>query len=104
MLYLFITIITDVVGIGLLGKAKGFTEPWYLAGGLLCMLTGFVAFSFAVKTLHVGFANAAWSGLSIILVLVVGRVFFGEQLSALQYVFIVMILIGVIGLQVMEKA
>ena len=103
MAYLIITIILDVIGVGLLGKAKGISEPLYLVGGLLCMLVGFVAFSFATRTLSVGFANAAWSGLSIVLVLAVGHIFFSEELSLAQYMFMAMILVGVIGLQVMEK-
>jgi multidrug transporter EmrE-like cation transporter len=104
MFYLAVTIIADVIGVALLGKAKGLSEPWYLAAGVVCMIVGFIAFSFATKSLSVGFANAAWSGLSIVLVLLVGKLFFGEEISLPQYFFILMILMGVIGLQSMEKA
>jgi multidrug transporter EmrE-like cation transporter len=104
MPYLLITIIADVLGVALLAKAKGFSEPWYLAAGAACMLVGFIAFSFATKTLSVGIANAVWSGLSIVLLLAVSRIFFGESLSLLQVAFAAMILVGAIGLQLLEKA
>jgi multidrug transporter EmrE-like cation transporter len=104
MLYLWITILADVTGVALLGKARGLTHPWLFVAGLMCMIAGFAAFSFATKTVSVAVANTLWSGASIALVLVIGRVFMGEAMSIVQYVFLGLVLVGVVGLQIAEKS
>lgn len=104
MFYLFVTIIADVAGVTLLSQAKGFERPLHFAFGLLAMVIAFAAFSFATKTMPSGIANAVWSGLSLALVAMIGKTFFGEQINIAQYVFLALIVVGVIGLQIVHKA
>jgi small multidrug resistance pump len=104
MLYLCITILADVGGILLLSKAQGINRPLHLIAGLLAMVVAFVAFSFAAKTMSSTVANAIWSGMSIALVAVASKLVFGEQLSLVQYAFLVVIVVGVVGVQLFERA
>lgn len=102
MFYLIITILADVIGIALLGKAQGTTHPWMLIAGLASMIIGFAAFSFATQTIPVAVANALWSSVSIALVLIVGCVFFGQHMTTVRYGFLLLLLVGVVGLQLSE--
>ncbi len=104
MIYLAITIIADVIGVFLLGKAQGFEQKFYLAAGLFSMIVGFVAFSFATKSMSVAVANTLWGGLSAVLVVMCAFVFVNEKISPLQLVCLTMVIIGAIGLHYFEAA
>ena len=53
---------------------------------MLALLLGFVMFSYATRTIPAGLANAVWAGSSIVLVVLLGRIFLSETISAAQYV------------------
>ena len=44
-------VVADVTGVVLLGQAHGFERPAILAGGVLLLLLGFVAFSYATRAI-----------------------------------------------------
>jgi quaternary ammonium compound-resistance protein SugE len=98
MVFLLGTVVADVVGVGLLGKAQGLERPGYLVAGVAALLCGFVMFSFATRTMPASLANAVWAGASIVLVVVLGRVFLSESITVAQYVCLGLILAGTVGI------
>jgi multidrug transporter EmrE-like cation transporter len=104
MVFLVCTVVADVTGVVLLGKAQGLERPGHLAAGVLALLIGFVMFSFATRTVPTGLANAVWAGLSIVLVVLLGRIFLSETLSAPQYVCLGLIVIGTLGIYLLGRA
>jgi small multidrug resistance pump len=98
MVFLVVTVVADVTGVVLLGKAQGFDRPVPLVGGMLALLIGFVLFSYATRTIPASVANAVWAGASIVLVVLLGRIFLSETISAAQYVCLALILTGTVGL------
>ena len=98
MVFLVATVVADVTGVVLLGKAQGLERPGFLLAGLTALLVGFVLFSFATRTVPTGLANAGWAGASIVLVVVLGRIFLSESLTAAQYVSLGLILTGTLGI------
>jgi quaternary ammonium compound-resistance protein SugE len=92
------TVVADAVGVALLGKAQGFDRPAYLAGGALALLLGFLLFSYATRTIPASLANAVWAGGSIVLVLLLGRIFLSESISAAQYACLGLIVAGTVGI------
>lgn len=58
--------------------------------------------SAALKNLNLGTAYAVWTGIGIVGTTVLGVFLFQERLSLLQVIFIVMIVIGIIGLKLTE--
>jgi multidrug transporter EmrE-like cation transporter len=89
-----VTVVADVI---LLGNAHGLERPGQLVGGVLALLLGFVMFSYATRTIPAGLANALWAGSSIVLVLLLGRIFLDETISAPHYVCLGLILAGARG-------
>jgi len=102
--YLCFTIIADTIAVALLGKARGFEHPFYLFAGLVIMTLGFISFSFATKTISASIANALWSGMSIALIVIVSKIFLGTNVTAPQYAFLLLIVVGVVGIHLAEKA
>ena len=104
MIFLLVTVVADVTGVVLLGKAQGLERPGHLAAGILALLVGFVMFSYATKTIPAGLANAVWAGASIVLVVLLGRIFLSESITAPQYVCLVLILVGTLGIYLLGRA
>jgi multidrug transporter EmrE-like cation transporter len=103
MVFLVVTVLADVTGVVLLGRAQGFERPGPLIGGVLALLLGFVLFSFATRTIPASLANAVWAGASIVLVVLLGRVFLRETISAPQYVCLGLILAGTVGIYLLGR-
>jgi len=97
MVFLVVTVVADVTGVVLLAKAQGFERPGALIAGVLALLIGFVLFSYATRTIPASVANAVWAGASIVLVVLLGRIFLSETISAAQYVCLGLILAGTVG-------
>jgi multidrug transporter EmrE-like cation transporter len=98
MVFLVVTVVADVTGVVLLGQAHGLERPAPLVVGVLALLLGFVMFSYATRTIPTGLANAMWAGSSLVLVVLLGRIFLSDTISAAQYVCLGLILIGTLGI------
>ena len=104
MVFLVVTVMADVTGVVLLGQAHGWERPGHLLAGVLALLLGFVLFSYATRTIPAGLANAVWAGSSIVLVVLLGRIFLSETISAAQYVCLGLILAGTLGIYLLGRA
>jgi multidrug transporter EmrE-like cation transporter len=104
MVFLVATVVADVTGVVLLGKAQGLERPGHLVAGMLALLLGFVMFSYATRTVPTGLANAVWAGASLVLVVLLGRIFLSETITAPQYVCLGLILVGTLGIYLLGRA
>jgi small multidrug resistance pump len=104
MVFLVVTVVADVAGVVLLDKAQGLERPGHLIAGVLLLLFGFVMFSFAMRTMPAGVANAVWAGASIVLVLILGRIFLSETISGPQYFCLGLITAGTLGIYLLDRA
>ena len=58
----------------------------------------FVALTFALKKIDVSVAYAVWFGVGTALIAVIGILYFRETITALKFVSILLIVVGVVGL------
>ncbi len=101
---------TLLVGAGLLEivwalalKHTGrFTRFWPSAIGVTAAVVSFVMLAAALKSLPVGTAYAVWVGIGALGVAAAGMLFLGEAASPLRLGFLALILIGVVGLKLVE--
>lgn len=100
MSYLFLlgTIILESIGVALLNKSDGFGNWKYLIAGLLFFNAGMISFAMALKGLDMTIANTTWAGASILIVAIIGYVIFEERYHFTQYLYIVFVVIGLVGL------
>jgi quaternary ammonium compound-resistance protein SugE len=101
---------TVLVGAGLLEivwaialkHADGFTRFWPSAIGLAAAVVSFILLSAALKSLPVGTAYAVWVGIGALGVAITGIIAFGESASLLRMGLLALILIGIVGLKIVE--
>jgi small multidrug resistance pump len=100
--YLVLAIITEVAGTTFLKLSDGMTKvvPIILTFALYGI--SFVFLGLCLKKIDVGVSYAIWSGLGTALITVVGFMYFKEPMSALKVASIVLIIIGVIGLNLTD--
>jgi quaternary ammonium compound-resistance protein SugE len=101
---------TILVGAGLLEivwaialkYTDGFTRFWPSVIGITAALASFVMLSSALESLPVGTAYAVWVGIGALGVALAGMVALGESASPLRLGFLALILVGIIGLKLVE--
>ncbi len=96
--FLGIAIVLEVSGTILLKLSNGFEKWQWGVLSILCYSACFWMLAPAMKVIPVGIVYAIWSGVGIVAISIIGIFAFDERLSALQFAFIGMILIGAIGL------
>ncbi|SEL21523.1 quaternary ammonium compound-resistance protein SugE [Bosea lupini] len=85
-----------------LKQAGGFTRFWPSLIGIVSAIVSFVMLSLALKQLPVGTAYAVWVGIGALGVAIAGIVALGESASPARLGLLALILIGVIGLKLVE--
>lgn len=86
----------------LLKRSDGFTHLWPTIGFAISAVLSFVLLSLALKGLEVGTAYAVWTGIGAVGTVVLGILALGEDASPGKLVSIALILIGVVGLNLVE--
>ncbi len=92
----------EIVWAVALKQAGGFTRFWPSLIGIISAIISFVMLSLALKQLPVGTAYAVWVGIGALGVALAGIVALGESVSPTRLGLLALILIGVIGLKLVE--
>lgn len=103
-LFLFFAIISEILATTCLKMTNGSFKSIYLIGVSIGYILAFGFLSIAIKTIDISIAYAIWSGLGIIGITIIGILLFNESISLLKIIFIGAILIGVIGLNLLERS
>jgi len=101
--YLLIAIIAEVVGTSALKASDGFTK--WIPNVIVAIGYGlaFYFLSLVLRTIPVGVTYAIWSGLGIVLVSLVGYVYFKQPLDFPAIAGMVLIISGVIVINLFSK-
>ena len=88
----------EVAGTTALKSSAGFSR--LVPSLLVCLFYGlsFFLFALALKRIELGVAYAIWAGLGTALVATIGVLWFGEAVSTIKLVSLVLIIAGVAGL------
>ena len=81
-----------------LKQSHGITRFWPTVAFAVCALISFALLTVALRSLEVGPAYAAWTGLGAAGTAAIGMLALGEGVSVAKVVSIALILAGVIGL------
>ena len=101
-LYLALAILLEVAATAVLKLSGGLTRPALLAAALVLYGACFTILALAFRQIPVATAYAIWSGVGMVLITGIGALFFREPVSAAKLGFIGLILIGVVGLHLVE--
>lgn len=97
-LLLIAAIVLEVAGTVSMKLSQGFSKPLPSVLLFIFYAGAFVALTVVLKKIEVSVAYAIWSGLGTALIAAIGIVYFGEALTAVKIVSLVLIIVGVVGL------
>lgn len=80
-------------------KADGFSNIGWSAVTIVASLASFLLLTFGLRTLPLGTAYAAWTGIGAVGTFIVGIVLLGESYGAMRVGSAMLIVLGVIGLR-----
>ncbi len=97
-LCLAVAIVFEVAGTTSMKLAQGFTRPLPSVLMFVFYILAFVALALTLKKMDISVAYSVWSGVGTALVAAIGVFWFGESLTPIKLACIVLIVIGVVGL------
>lgn len=101
--FLGIAIIFEIIATSALKKSEQFTQ---LIPSIITIVGYFAAFyflSFAIRTIPVGIAYAVWSGVGIVLITIIGALFFKQIPDLPAIIGLALIMTGVVVINVFSK-
>lgn len=103
-IFLAIAILGEVIATSALKSSEGFTKLVPSVAVIIGYGTAFYFLSLVLKFIPIGIAYAVWSGLGVISITVLARVFHGQKLDAWGFVGMGLIVSGVLVLNLLSKA
>ena len=97
--YLVIAGVFEVIWATSLAYSQGFTKLYPSLITIGGMSVSFYLLSLATKTLPMGTAYAIWTGIGALGAVLLGIILFHEPVNLVRIVFLVLILIGIVGLK-----
>ena len=102
-LILALGIIFEVLGTICMKLANGFQKLWPSVFVFVFYLLCLVCLVFVLEKLNVSVAYAIWASLGTALIAVIGIIWFKEPVSVVKIVSILLIIVGIIGLELSDK-
>lgn len=105
MQYVFLAgaIVSEVIATSSLKLSDGFSKFWPSIIVVLGYLLSFFLLSLTLKRMGVGTAYAIWSAAGTALIVIIGIVYFKEQVTPAKVISLALIVIGVVGLNLGER-
>lgn len=101
--FLGIAIIFEIIATSALKKSEEFTKLLPSIITIIGYCGAFYCLSFAIRTIPVGIAYAIWSGVGIVLITIIGAVFFKQIPDLPAIIGLILIMIGVVVINVFSK-
>ena len=96
--YLFLAIGFEIIATSLMKVSYGFTKLLPTIGTFLGYILCFTLLSFALKKIDISIAYAIWSATGIVVLTAIGVFFFKEEINFIKIVSLLLIVLGVVGL------
>jgi small multidrug resistance pump len=102
-LQLTLAIAFEVAGTICLKLSDGMTKLFFSILVVIFYLLSFFSLSLVLKRIDVGVAYAIWSGAAVTLLAIIGFIWMNESVNTTKILSIVLIILGIIGLNLSEK-
>jgi quaternary ammonium compound-resistance protein SugE len=79
---------------------EGFSKFWPSVFTIICMIISMGLLAYAVKHLPIGTAYAIWTGIGAVGTAVLGIILFNESRELVRIFFIILIIVGIVGLKI----
>lgn len=102
-IYLAIAIVTEVIGTSALKSSAGFTRLLPSAVVIVSYAIAFYLLSLTLRSIPVGIVYAVWSGVGIVLLALIGALFFKQTLDTPALIGVGLILAGVLVINLFSQ-
>lgn len=102
-IYLAVAIVSEVIATSALRATDGFSRLWPSLIVVAGYMAAFYFLSLTLMTIPVGVAYAIWSGVGIVLIALIARVFFGQDLDFPAIAGLLLIMAGVVVINLFSK-
>lgn len=103
-LLLSVAILFETIGTAFLKASHGFTRPGISALSLGAYAVAFWVLAQVLTVVPVGVAYAIWSGAGIVLIAILGAMFFGQRLDAAALAGMALIVAGILVINLFSGA
>ena len=93
--YLFVAVISEVVGTMLLPVSENFTKPIPTIGLTIAYILAFYFLTFALKSIPIAIVYATWAGLGVFLISILGYFVYEQALQWQSILGLILIVFGV---------
>lgn len=97
--YLVLAGIFEVVWATTMKLSEGFSVLTYGIATAVGMIMSFVFLSLAIKQMPLSLAYPIWTGIGAVGSIIVGVILFHDQIPNITLVFIIMLIVGIIGIK-----
>lgn len=80
--------------------SNGFSHLWWSIETIIGLVLSFLLLALSLKRLDLSLAYPIWTGIGAVGSILVGLIFFNDQISPLTWLFIAFLIIGIIGIKV----
>lgn len=101
-LFLYCGVVLGALSLPMAKYSQGFTHIGYGVSAVFTYSMATICWVMAVRSLPLSTAYLVWMGLDVVAALILSIFLFHEVFTPMKLLFIVMIVIGCIGLNVME--
>lgn len=102
-IYLILAIIFEVSGTTFMKQSKGFSDFKYAIVMMVFYILSLSMLTLALKKIDIGVAYAIWSAVGIVLIVTIGILVFKEPVNISKILCILLIIVGVVGLNLTSK-
>jgi small multidrug resistance pump len=100
---LILAITFEVSGTTMMKLSEGFSKPFYSVGIFISYIGSLIFLTLTLQYFEVSTVYAIWSGLGISIITIIGILYFSEKVNSLKILSLILIIIGVIGLNMTRK-
>ena len=94
-LYLFVAVISEVIGTMLLPVSENFTKPIPTIGLTIAYILAFYFLTFALNSIPIAIVYATWAGLGVFLISILGYFIYEQALQWQSILGLILIVFGV---------
>ena len=93
--YLFVAVISEVIGTMLLPVSENFTKPIPTIGLTIAYILAFYFLTFALNSIPIAIVYATWAGLGVFLISILGYFIYEQALQWQSILGLILIVFGV---------
>lgn len=102
--YLAVAIVSEVIGTSALKQSEGFRRLYPSIIVSVAYASAFYFLSLTLESIPTGIAYAIWSGIGVVLITLIGMLFFDQHIDLPGWIGIALITAGVVVLNLFSKS